>query len=479
MKQVITLLCAVAVVSFGYSDAKENQEFIDKSKERTKRETQHTLTVTTILEQPFAIRNNTGLEGFCIDLIAELSKKVGFNFTVSVVKDSRYGARDQTGKWNGMIGEIINGEADLAVAPLTITAVREKEVSFTTPFLQTGISIMFRKDAVAESSYLFGFLSPFSKETWIGIIIAYLVTSFCLFLVGRLSPCEWSELSNEQSKFTFLNSLWFGAGALTLQGVEPYPKSVSARIIAVIWWVFSIVLLAAYIASFAAFLNVGKEQTTSIQTFEDLLKQQNLEFGTISSSSTLNFFKNSKNPTYRMIYEYMDKRKDYVMVKTFSEGVQRVKESNYAFLGESVMQDLTVAKHCDIVRVPEVIAMRGYGVAASIDSPLIKELSVAILEKSESGEIEYLRNKWWDTTCATKASTGWIPVQPYTLGGIFLILGIGLALGVIVSLIELVFKAKHSANQQKKSCCSAFSEEFRQRFGTRNENQENLEKVKP
>lgn len=47
----------------------------------------------------------------------------------------------------------------------------------------------------------------------------------CFFLTGfippfpcRLSPCEWNEPKNEENHFTFLNSLWFGAGALALQG---------------------------------------------------------------------------------------------------------------------------------------------------------------------------------------------------------------------------------------------------------------------
>ncbi|XP_063292608.1 glutamate receptor U1-like [Pelobates fuscus] len=479
MKKLIVLFVGVSVLFLGYGGAEENQEFIHKDKERTKRQIPEKLTVTTILEQPFAMTSSSEMEGFCVDLLSELSQSLGFNYTINVVKDGRYGARDQDGNWNGMVGEIIRKEADLVVAPLTITSAREKEISFTKPFLQTGISILLRKEATSESSNFFGFLNPFSRETWIGIVTAYLVTSLCLFLVGRLSPCEWADTSSEQNQFTFLNSLWFGIGAFTLQGAQPHPKAVSARIIAVIWWVFSITLLAAYIASFAAFLNVGTEQTTQIQTFEDLVKQRKLEFGTINSSSTFQFFKISKNPTYQMIYEQMEKKKDLVLVKSFSEGVRRVMESNYAFLGESIMQDLVVARHCNLARAPEVIAGRGYGIAATLDSPLIKPLSIAILEKIESGNLDYLRQKWWENSCPTKGSSGWTPVQPHTLGGIFLILGIGLALGLIVSLIELMCKAKNNADLQQKSCCSAFSEEISQRIGARKETQENSEKVKP
>lgn len=49
------------------------------------------------------------LEGFCIDLLSQLSEKVGFRYTVHLVKDGRYGSLDASGNWNGMIGELIRG----------------------------------------------------------------------------------------------------------------------------------------------------------------------------------------------------------------------------------------------------------------------------------------------------------------------------------------------------------------------------------
>ncbi|XP_029434541.1 probable glutamate receptor [Rhinatrema bivittatum] len=478
------LICVTALLLLKESSpagAEENQVIPDKANKnaRTKRQSQQTLAVTTILERPFTMNKDSKLEGYCIDLLSELSKKVGFQYEVNVVKDGKYGMMDSDGNWSGMVGEVIRKEADMAVAPLTITSVREQTISFTKPFIQTGISILLKRDTTAEGLFLFRFLNPFSRETWLGILIAYLVTCVCLFLVGRLSPIEWKEPQSEENKFTFLNSLWFGAGALTLQGAEPHPKALSARIIATVWWIFTIFLLAAYIASFAAFLNSGSQQTPTIQTFEDLVKQKSIAFGTIQGSSTFNFFKNSKSPTFQMIYEYMEKKKDLVLVKTFEEGVQRVKESSYALLGESVMQDLAVAKHCDLIRAPEIVGRRGYGIATMLDSPLVRNLSIAVLELSESGHLDYLYKKWWQSSCSDKGNTGWIPLQAQTLGGIFLLLAAGLVLGVIVSLIELVSKAKNSADQQNKSCCSTFSEELGRRFKGASESQEESEKVQP
>ncbi|XP_054031724.1 probable glutamate receptor [Dryobates pubescens] len=418
-----------------------------------------TLTVTTILEDPYVMVRSAELEGYCMDLLKALAAMLHFSYKVKVVGDGQYGAVSPGGNWTGMVGEILRQEADIAVAPLTVTSAREEVVSFTTPFLQTGIGILLRKDTVSQEMSFFHFLAPFSKETWTGLLFAYLLTCFCLFLVARLSPCEWNEPKNEENHFTFLNSLWFGAGALALQGVTPRPKALSVRVVAAVWWLFTIALLAAYIANFTALLSSSSEQLP-IQTFEDLVKQRKLEFGTLEGSSTFYYFKNSKNPIHQMIYEYMDKRRDHVLVKTYQEAVQRVMESDYAFIGESISQDLAAARHCNLIRAPEVIGARGFGIATTQASPWTKKLSVAVLKLRESGDLDYLRNKWWESSCLHRSRDSWSPLQPQALGGLFLTLGMGLALGVIAALVELSNKSRNTAGHLKKSCCSVFTEEM-------------------
>jgi ABC-type amino acid transport substrate-binding protein len=53
--------------------------------------------------------------------------------------------KDATGQWNGIIGELIKNEADMAIAPLTIISAREKVIDFSKPFMNIGISIMIKK----------------------------------------------------------------------------------------------------------------------------------------------------------------------------------------------------------------------------------------------------------------------------------------------------------------------------------------------
>lgn len=174
---------------------------------------------------------NDRFEGYTMDLIEELAQILGFRYTFRLVSDGKYGSKDpKTGKWNGMIAELINGVADIAIVDLTITSKREEAVDFTLPFMNTGISILYKKPLTKETS-LFSFLAPFSIKVWIYMFGAYIGVSVVLFIVGRLTPYEWDnphpcrqEDQVLENEFNLLNSLWFTIGSIMQQGTDIAPK---------------------------------------------------------------------------------------------------------------------------------------------------------------------------------------------------------------------------------------------------------------
>ncbi|XP_029684623.1 probable glutamate receptor [Takifugu rubripes] len=420
------------------------------------------ISITTIEEEPYTMTRGSELEGFCIDLLSQLSQKIGFRYDLHLVKDGRYGAIDTSGKWTGMIGELVRGEADLAVAPLTVTAARERFVDTTTPFMQTGLSFILRNDVTSARSSV-GVMSPFSRDTWIGIFIAFLLTAFCMFLVGRISPSEWAEPDTDDHSLTFSHSLWYLMGSLTLQGAGPHPKSPSGRLISTIWWLFTILLLACYFSSFSLMMYTSNKQM-SIQSFEDLANQDVIDYGTVRSGATMMFFKYSNNPVHRKIYQHMEHKKSFV--STMEEGVRRTQEGNFAFIGEAVSLELAVARYCTLTRSQDVIGMRSYAIAAPLGSPLVKNLSIAILKLSESGELKYLHDKWWASSCLPTDRTQLSPsLQPHDLLGLFLFLVVGSSVGLLLALTELLSRARNQTKDGKKSCCSVWTSELRRRFG--------------
>ena len=75
-------------------------------------------------------------------------------------------------------------KADLAVAPLTITHVREKAIDFSKPFMTLGVSILYRKPNGTNPS-VFSFLNPLSPDIWMYVLLAYLGVSWVLFVIAR------------------------------------------------------------------------------------------------------------------------------------------------------------------------------------------------------------------------------------------------------------------------------------------------------
>lgn len=82
-----------------------------------------------------------------------------------------------------MIRELLDQRADLAIVDLTITYNREQVVDFTMPFMNLGISILYRKP-VKQPPNLFSFLSPLSLDVW-----CYMAVSF-FFFDGSCSSAE-------------------------------------------------------------------------------------------------------------------------------------------------------------------------------------------------------------------------------------------------------------------------------------------------
>ena len=88
--------------------------------------TSRTLEVVSTLSDPYTMikmdalshgrTGNDKYEGFAVDLVQEISSIVGFNFTLT--PSSGYGSRREDGSWTGMIGEITEGRADMAIGDM-------------------------------------------------------------------------------------------------------------------------------------------------------------------------------------------------------------------------------------------------------------------------------------------------------------------------------------------------------------------------
>uniref|UniRef100_A0A8C6M172 Glutamate receptor n=1 Tax=Nothobranchius furzeri TaxID=105023 RepID=A0A8C6M172_NOTFU len=448
-----------------------------------------TVIVTTILEAPYVMlkknaelfQDNDRYEGYCVDLAAEIAKHCGIRYQLKIVGDGKYGARDaETKIWNGMVGELVYGKADIAVAPLTITLVREEVIDFSKPFMSLGISIMIKKPQKSKPG-VFSFLDPLAYEIWMCIVFAYIGVSVVLFLVSRFSPYEWTleepedgalPLTTESiNEFGIFNSLWFSLGAFMRQGCDISPRSLSGRIVGGVWWFFTLIIISSYTANLAAFLTVER-MVSPIESAEDLAKQTEIAYGTLDSGSTKEFFRRSKIALFDKMWQYMKSAEPSVFVKKTSEGVQRVRKSKgkYAYLLESTMNEyIEQRKPCDTMKVGGNLDSKGYGIATPKGSPLRNAVNLAVLKLNEQGLLDKLKNKWWydkgECECGFKDSTNrsekTSALSLSNVAGVFYILVGGLGLAMMVALVEFCYKSRAEAKKMKMKFTDAMRSKAR------------------
>ncbi|ESO10960.1 hypothetical protein HELRODRAFT_190246 [Helobdella robusta] len=415
---------------------------------------------------------NDRYEGYCADLAKKIADFVGFTYTIKPVNDTKYGQKGENATWNGMVGELIRHEADLAIAPLTITADREQVIDFSKPFMSLGISIMIKRP-LKDPPGVFSFMSPLSNEIWMCVIFAYIGVSVVLFLVSRFSPFEWhiedhTDGPSVTNNFTIFNSLWFSLGAFMQQGCDIEPRSVSGRIVGSVWWFFTLIIISSYTANLAAFLTVERMQSP-IESAEDLAKQTEIKYGMVHSGSTMEFFKRSTIPVYERMWAFMTTTEPSVFVETNEKGVERVRNEKYAFLIESTTNDyINQIEPCDTMKVGSNLDSKGYGVGTPLGSDLRDRITLAVLELSENEELAKLEKMWWYDNSKCPNNGAMIKKQEVTsslelpnVAGIFYILMGGLTLALVMATCEFLYKSKVEARRRKTTFTNAVKSKAR------------------
>ena len=187
-----------------------------------------------------------------------------------------------------MIGEIVNENADMIVAPLTINPERAEFVDFSKPYKYQGITILEKKVSSvyqgqkfhatffgllilkilkpSRSSTLVSFLQPFSNTLWILVMVSVHVVALVLYLLDRFSPFGRYKLANsdgtEEDALNLSSAIWFAWGVLLNSGIgEGTPRSFSARVLGMVWAGFAMIIVASYTANLAAFLVLERPKT--------------------------------------------------------------------------------------------------------------------------------------------------------------------------------------------------------------------------
>ncbi|KAG5889811.1 hypothetical protein JTB14_025590 [Gonioctena quinquepunctata] len=445
-----------------------------------------TVIVSSRLDPPFLmmrepsyegeeLTGNKRYEGYSMDLIDAIAKIIGFKYEFVLTK--KYGNYDPDLKrWNGLIGELLDKRAHLAVCDLTITPERREVVDFSMPFMTLGISILYKKSEKKDLN-MFAFLDPFSSDVWIYTATLFLVISIVLYFISRMTPGDWEnphpcedDPEELENIWDLKNCLWLTMGSIMTQGCDILPKGISSRIAVAMWWFFSLIMTSSYTANLAAFLTKANSESP-IDGAEALSKQTKIKYGLMEHGSTESFFKHSNFSTYERMWINMQQFRPTVFEESNPLGVERVertRNSLYAFLMESTQIEYAIQTKCKLKQIGNWLDTKSYGIAMPMNSPYRGAINMAVLTLQESGRLRELKELWWiekqKDKCTKKDNeeednSGKLAIA--NVGGVFLVLGVGLALACLISSIEFLWNVRNVSVEEHITYMEALKVELK------------------
>ena len=63
-------------------------------------------------------------QGMVPDIFNSLAIKLNFTYTLQLPRDGKWGRRDEHGKWSGIVRDLMDEEADMAVTAISVTHAR-------------------------------------------------------------------------------------------------------------------------------------------------------------------------------------------------------------------------------------------------------------------------------------------------------------------------------------------------------------------
>ena len=325
------------------------------------------LRIGTKKAEPFVIKNQNGWTGITIELWKEIADSLNVKYSFTEYNLS------------GLLNAVKNGEIDIAVAPLTITAEREKNFDFSHPYFITGLGIATR---IKESNTILKVLDRFLSYDFLRIVFVLLGL---LFLVGFITWIFERKKNKEHfgdGKTKGLgSSFWWAAVTMTTVGYgDKVPKTVGGRIIGLIWMFTGLIIISSFTAAIASALTVTQLES-QIQGLNDLY---NARVGTVSASSSINYL-NRKNI----------KHSDYV---TVSEAIDALSNNEI----DAVVYDSPILKY-EIIKsgktnqlkvLPVTLDPLYYGFAMPQNSKLREKLNRVLLYEIESPKWKKILQKY-------------------------------------------------------------------------------------
>ncbi|KAL1315943.1 hypothetical protein AAHE18_15G027000 [Arachis hypogaea] len=379
------------------------------------------------------VKGTDMFQGFCIDVFLAAVDLLPYAVPYKFVP---FGDGRINPSATDLVRRITTGEFDGAVGDIAITTERTRMVDFTQPYIESGLVVVapVRK---AESN-AWAFLSPFTPMMWAVTAMFFLFVGAVVWILEHRVNDDFRGPPKKQ----VVTILWFSFSTMFYSHREN-TVSTLGRLVLIIWLFVVLIVNSSYTASLTSILTV-QQLYSPIKGIESL----------VNSKDPIGYTQGSFAKNY-LIQEIGIAESRLVPLNTPEEAANALKKGPHgggvsAYIDERSYIELFLSSRCDFTVIGQEFTRDGWGFAFPRDSPLAVDLSTAILEMAENGDLQRIHDKWLlRSAClsqGTKLEVERLNLQSFW--GLYLLCGFACFIALLIYLIQVTRQYfKHGSDE--------------------------------
>ncbi|XP_063860094.1 probable glutamate receptor [Scylla paramamosain] len=317
-----------------------------------------------------------------------LSQTLNFTYSIITPEDGSWGAERPNGTWTGMVGQVIQNEADIALGPFGIKLSRSRVVDFTDSFYFDDRAILAKKGEPEIDPW--GFLYPLTDSVWAALAGVLAVVWLTLWMVSRrpkvVTLLDWSIKLLLENMRVFLNQ----------DVTKSLLDTIKARTVLGSWMVVAAVVFWSYTGTLTSLLAV-RHIPLPIQTLRDLLDDSSVSVIMEPNTIVTDTISKMKTGELRELHELQFVgRVKYQHATTFPAALDTVvRRQRHAIISTSLSADLFMADlfiltgKCDFYKARQTFFTSTHCMIGQKGSPVVPAITHRIRSLIESGLYGY------------------------------------------------------------------------------------------
>ena len=317
---------------------------------------------------PYAMKAANGKwEGFSIEIWQAVAKELAIEYELK-----------EFSRLKQMVEAIQTGGLD-AIPNIAVTEYNETVMDLTHSYHRSGLAIAV---PLKSSGYdWIGFIKRFAaRDTLQVVAILLLLALIAGVIIWLLENKKNREMFDENVSKGIGNGIWWAMVTMTTVGYgDKAPRTISGRVVAVIWMFFSIILVTSYTAAITASFTVA-EMSGRVRSPEDLADAR---VGALAQSETLEYLVSEGIPV--------------LSFEDVQHGLQAVAENRIdAFVDDEAQLKYIIKNQFQgkLRVLPDTFAHVFMSVALPSDSPLREALDRALAKIINSDAWIELKNRY-------------------------------------------------------------------------------------